>query len=95
VLSTAAGLIGRRPGGLRPSGLPKERLGSGPSVDREAERRPEIVGTYGGGTGLATQRESLELLGCYGQGKADSTQLPRRGGHAQPPGRALADKVIE
>lgn len=29
-----------------------------------------IVGTYGGGTGLATQRECLELLGCYGQGKA-------------------------
>ncbi len=29
-----------------------------------------IVGTYGGGTGLSTQRECLELLGCYGQGKA-------------------------
>ncbi len=28
-----------------------------------------IVGTYGGGTGLATQRECLELLGCYGEGK--------------------------
>ncbi len=28
-----------------------------------------IVGTYGGGTGLATQRECLELLGCYGKGK--------------------------
>jgi hydroxymethylglutaryl-CoA reductase (NADPH) len=28
-----------------------------------------IVATYGGGTGLATQRESLELLGCYGRGK--------------------------
>jgi len=27
-----------------------------------------IVGTYGGGTGLATQRECLELLGCYGTG---------------------------
>jgi hydroxymethylglutaryl-CoA reductase (NADPH) len=27
-----------------------------------------IVGTYGGGTGLATQRECLEMLGCYGQG---------------------------
>ena len=27
-----------------------------------------IVGTYGGGTGLATQRECLELLGCYGKG---------------------------
>jgi hydroxymethylglutaryl-CoA reductase (NADPH) len=27
-----------------------------------------IVATYGGGTGLATQRESLELLGCYGRG---------------------------
>ena len=30
-----------------------------------------IVGTYGGGTGLPTQRECLELLGCYGSGKAD------------------------
>jgi hydroxymethylglutaryl-CoA reductase (NADPH) len=30
-----------------------------------------IVATYGGGTGLATQRECLELLGCYGTGKAD------------------------
>ena len=25
----------------------------------------------GGGTGLPTQRECLELLGCYGTGKAD------------------------
>lgn len=28
-----------------------------------------IVATYGGGTGLATQRECLEVLGCYGEGK--------------------------
>ena len=28
-----------------------------------------IVATYGGGTGLATQRECLELLGCYGEGR--------------------------
>jgi hydroxymethylglutaryl-CoA reductase (NADPH) len=28
-----------------------------------------IVATYGGGTGLATQRECLELLGCYGTAK--------------------------
>jgi hydroxymethylglutaryl-CoA reductase (NADPH) len=28
-----------------------------------------IVATYGGGTSLATQRECLELLGCYGTGK--------------------------
>jgi hydroxymethylglutaryl-CoA reductase (NADPH) len=28
-----------------------------------------IVATYGGGTGLATQRECLEILGCYGTGK--------------------------
>jgi hydroxymethylglutaryl-CoA reductase (NADPH) len=28
-----------------------------------------IVATFGGGTGLATQRECLELLGCYGAGK--------------------------
>lgn len=29
-----------------------------------------IVATIGGGTGLATQKECLEMLGCYGQGKA-------------------------
>jgi len=29
-----------------------------------------IVGTYGGGTGLPTQKECLEILGCYGAGKA-------------------------
>jgi len=29
-----------------------------------------IVATYGGGTGLATQKECLEMLGCYGKGKA-------------------------
>ena len=28
-----------------------------------------IVATYGGGTGLPTQRECLEMLGCYGDGK--------------------------
>jgi len=28
-----------------------------------------IVATYGGGTSLATQRECLEMLGCYGAGK--------------------------
>lgn len=28
-----------------------------------------ICATYGGGTGLATQRECLELMGCYGSGK--------------------------
>ncbi|HET8948880.1 MAG TPA: hydroxymethylglutaryl-CoA reductase [Solirubrobacteraceae bacterium] len=28
-----------------------------------------IVASYGGGTGLATQRECLELMGCYGKGK--------------------------
>jgi hydroxymethylglutaryl-CoA reductase (NADPH) len=28
-----------------------------------------IVATYGGGTGLATQRECLEMLDCYGSGK--------------------------
>jgi hydroxymethylglutaryl-CoA reductase (NADPH) len=30
-----------------------------------------IVATYGGGTGLATQRQCLEMLGCYGNGKAN------------------------
>ena len=29
-----------------------------------------IMATFGGGTGLATQRECLELMGCYGKGKA-------------------------
>ena len=28
-----------------------------------------IVATFGGGTGLATQRQCLEMLGCYGRGK--------------------------
>ena len=28
-----------------------------------------IVATYGGGTGLPTQRECLEMLGCFGSGK--------------------------
>jgi hydroxymethylglutaryl-CoA reductase (NADPH) len=28
-----------------------------------------IVASYGGGTGLPTQRECLEILGCYGAGK--------------------------
>ena len=30
-----------------------------------------IVATYGGGTGLPTQRECLEMLGCYGTGGAN------------------------
>ncbi|MGE5235177.1 MAG: hydroxymethylglutaryl-CoA reductase [Acidobacteriota bacterium] len=30
-----------------------------------------IVATYGGGTGLATQRECLEILGCSGRGKVN------------------------
>jgi hydroxymethylglutaryl-CoA reductase (NADPH) len=28
-----------------------------------------IVATYGGGTGLPTQRQCLEMMGCYGAGK--------------------------
>ena len=28
-----------------------------------------IVATYGGGTGLPTQRECLEVMDCYGEGK--------------------------
>jgi hydroxymethylglutaryl-CoA reductase (NADPH) len=30
-----------------------------------------ICATHGGGTGLPTQRECLDLLGCHGAGKAD------------------------
>ena len=30
-----------------------------------------IVATCGGGTGLATQKQCLEMLGCYGTGKAN------------------------
>ncbi|MBZ5609207.1 MAG: hydroxymethylglutaryl-CoA reductase [Acidobacteriia bacterium] len=30
-----------------------------------------IVATHGGGTSLATQRECLEILGCYGKGKVN------------------------
>lgn len=29
-----------------------------------------ITGTYGGGTALPTQKECLEIMGCYGTGKA-------------------------
>jgi hydroxymethylglutaryl-CoA reductase (NADPH) len=29
-----------------------------------------ILATYGGGTGLSTQRECLEIMGCYGSDKA-------------------------
>lgn len=29
-----------------------------------------IVATYGGGTGLPTQKQCLDILGCYGNGKA-------------------------
>jgi hydroxymethylglutaryl-CoA reductase (NADPH) len=32
-----------------------------------------IVATYGGGTGLPTQRECLEMIDCYGKGKATSS----------------------
>ena len=37
-----------------------------------------IVATYGGGTGLATQRECLEMLGCYGTGKVAQVRRDRR-----------------
>ncbi|MGE5143412.1 MAG: hydroxymethylglutaryl-CoA reductase, partial [Acidobacteriota bacterium] len=30
-----------------------------------------IVATHGGGTGLPTQRECLEVLGCYGTGQVN------------------------
>jgi len=30
-----------------------------------------IVATYGGGTGLATQREALEIMDCFGTGKVE------------------------
>ena len=30
-----------------------------------------IVATYGGGTGLPTQRECLEMMGCYGPGQVE------------------------
>lgn len=46
------------------------------NYDRENEKlRWEIhianitAGTVGGGTALSTQRECLELIGCYGSGK--------------------------
>ena len=28
------------------------------------------MATYGGGTGLPTQKQCLDMLGCYGTGKA-------------------------
>ena len=30
-----------------------------------------VVATHGGGTGLATQRECLEIVGCYGKGRVN------------------------
>jgi hydroxymethylglutaryl-CoA reductase (NADPH) len=30
-----------------------------------------IVATHGGGTGLPTQRECLEVLGCFGTGQVN------------------------
>lgn len=30
-----------------------------------------MIGTVGGGTGLSTQAEALQMLGCYGDGKSD------------------------
>lgn len=30
-----------------------------------------VVATYGGGTGLPTQKECLDVLGCYGKGKVN------------------------
>lgn len=30
-----------------------------------------IIATYGGGTGLATQKECLEMMGCFGKGKVN------------------------
>lgn len=30
-----------------------------------------VVASYGGGTGLATQREALEMMDCYGTGKVE------------------------
>ena len=37
--------------------------------DRSITLPALIVASYGGSTGLATQRECLEMLGCYGAGK--------------------------
>ena len=44
-------------------------LDNGDTTDR-SPLTSLIVGTDGGGTGLPTQRECLELLGCNGKGKA-------------------------
>ena len=41
-----------------------------------------IVATYGGGTGLATQRECLEMLGCWGKGKVNKLAEIVAGGRA-------------
>ena len=60
---------------MRPTSLSRRRGSSAPEPTREGDlyislTLPSlIVATYGGGTGLATQRESLEMLGCYGLGK--------------------------
>ena len=40
------------------------------------------VATVGGGTGLPTQREALEIMGCHGAGKAQEIRGDRGGGAA-------------
>ncbi len=42
-----------------------------------------IVATYGGGTGLPTQRECLEMLDCYGKGKVAQVRRDLRRGRAR------------
>lgn len=37
----------------------------------ECTLRNLLVGTVGGGTGLGSQRECLEIMGCYGSGESD------------------------
>ena len=49
-----------------------------------------IVATYGGGTGLPTQRECLEMLDCYGP--ARSTSSPRS---SPPPSSAASCRSVQ
>ena len=47
-------------------------LGADPSivVDLLSIYLHVLVATHGGGTGLPTQRECLEMMDCFGKGKA-------------------------
>lgn len=44
---------------------------NGKDVYWECDLKNLLIGTVGGGTGLGTQRECLEIMGCSGSGRSD------------------------